>query len=372
MPSFDRMDLTAGQADFLPLLRTLTEIPAPTGQEERRGDFCRRWLAEAGCTGVYTDSAGNVIYPHRCSGRDDAIVVMAHLDTVFPDRAITVREEGDRLYAPGIGDDTANLAALLLAARYVARHNCAVPVWFVADVGEEGEGNLRGCRQFFADHPHVREFLGLDGQFGHYTVCPIGSRRYRVTVRTPGGHSFHDFGTPNAIERLSGLVQELYRYPVPTRARTTCNVGKITGGTSVNSIAQEAEMLWEFRSEAMDCLEEMETAFRSAVDRCRAPGVTVEVESIGVRPCMGTVDPERQEALWQRCREALGHHFDGPLTPESGSTDANIPWSLGIPSCTVGCVDTGGAHTREEWINARQAPDGLAFLLRLVLSYCED
>ena len=97
-----------------------------------------------------------------------------------------------------------------------------------------------------------------------------------------------------------------------------------------------------------------------------------DVASIGVRPCMGSVDPERQEALWQRCREALEHHFDGPLTPESGSTDANIPWSLGIPSCTVGCVDTGGAHTYEEWINARQAPEGLAFLLRLVLSYCED
>ena len=371
MLPFDQIDLTAHKADFLPLLRTLTEIPAPTGQEERRGAFCRQWLEAAGCAGVYTDGAGNVIYPHRCGGRHDAIVVMAHLDTVFPDRTITVREEGDRLYAPGIGDDTANLAALLLAARYMARHDCDVPVWFVADVGEEGEGDLRGCRQFFADHPNIREFIGLDGQFGHYTVCPIGSRRYRVTVRTPGGHSFHDFGTPNAIERLSGLIQDLYRHPVPTRARTTCNVGKITGGTSVNSIAQEAEMLWEFRSEAMDCLEEMEAAFRSAVDRCRAGGVTVEVEPIGVRPCMGTVDPVRQEALWQRCREALAHHYDAPPVPESGSTDANIPWSLGIPSCTVGCVDTGGAHTREEWINARQAPDGLAFLLRLVLSYCE-
>ena len=175
----DPIDLTAGKADFLPLLRTLTEIPAPTGQEERRAAFCRQWLEEAGCAGVYTDSAGNVIYPHRCAGREDAIVIMAHLDTVFPDQTITVREEGDRLYAPGIGDDTANLTALLLAARYVRRHDCTFPcgVYFVANVGEEGEGNLRGCRQFFADHPHIREFIGLDGQFGHYTACPIGSRR---------------------------------------------------------------------------------------------------------------------------------------------------------------------------------------------------
>lgn len=360
--------LEESREEFLPLLETLTAIPAPTGREQTRAAWCLDWLRRNGVEDAYLDAAGNVLYPHRCQ-EGPITVFMAHLDTVFPDDAISLRREGSRIYAPGIGDDTANLAVLLMLCRFAARHPhlCPAGILFAADVGEEGEGNLRGCRQVFADYgSRVETFIGFDGYFGHYTVLPVGSQRYRVTVRTEGGHSYQAFGNANAIHLLSGMIARLYRLNYPSSPRTTCNVGRITGGTSVNSIAQEASMLWEFRSESAAELERLETEFRAIAEDCRAKGGTVTVEDIGRRPCMGTVDAARQAALTDRCTAVLRRYCPA-LTPESGSTDANIPWSMGIPSITLGCVATGGAHTYQEWIDADQAPEGLALGLELLL-----
>ena len=244
------------------LLRTLGRLPAPTRNEELRAEFCRDWLTSQGAEDVYIDEAKNVICALGCEEGRDIIVFAAHTDIVFPDtETLPMREEAGKLYAPGIGDDTANLVNLLLAARYLIQNKTefACGVLIVANACEEGLGNLDGIRAVFDRYgSYIRGFYSFDG---HMPMCcngAVGSFRYRITCRTTGGHSYGDFGRPNAIHLLCGLVEELYQIEPPQSARTTFNVGRIEGGTTVNSIAQQASMLYEFRSTAQDCLEEME------------------------------------------------------------------------------------------------------------------
>lgn len=357
------------------LIEALCKIPAPSHHEERRAAFVKAWFAENGFPDVTTDAAQNVIAPVNCAPGREVVVFMAHTDTVFPDtEPMPLRRENGRLYCPGVGDDTANLAALMLAARYFRAQpqtaDCGF--LFVANACEEGLGNLKGCRQLMQDYAgRVREVISFDGGLGSICNKAVGSARYRVTVRTEGGHSFGAFGNRNAIHALASMIGTLYtvKPPVEGDSKTTYNVGMIEGGTSVNTIAQEASMLYEYRSDSRVCLDKMKTMFESVVAAYRSMGVEVEVTLLGERPCMGDVNPARQRALEERLSAAIRAEAECEPFFHSGSTDCNIPFSLGIPAVCTGVYRGRGAHTREEYIELASLPAGFRTMLAFLLSY---
>ena len=357
------------------LIEALSAIPAPSHHEERRAAFVKAWFEENGFSGVTIDAAKNVIAPVNCTPGCEVVVFMAHTDTVFPDmEPMPLRREGDRLCCPGVGDDTANLAALMLAARYFRAEpqtaDCGF--LFVANSCEEGLGNLKGCRQLMQDYAgRVREVISFDGGLGGICNKAVGSARYRVTVRTEGGHSFGAFGNRNAIHLLSSMIGTLYavKPPVEGDSKTTYNVGRIEGGTSVNTIAQEASMLYEYRSDSRACMAQMQAMFESVIAAYRSMGIEVEVELLGERPCMGELDPARQQALEARLCNAIRAEASIEPSFHSSSTDCNIPFSLGIPAVCTGVYRGQGAHTREEFIELSSLPAGFRMMLSFLLSY---
>lgn len=358
--------------EALELLTTLAAIPAPSNQEEKRVEFCRSWLRQQGASEVLVDPALNVICPVGNWKEGPVSIFMAHTDVVFPDTdPLPVVRDGNILRAPGVGDDTANLTALLMAAKFVLQRGL-VPreggVLFVANSGEEGLGNLKGSRQLMADYgKRTRQVISFDGGTGGIINRAVGSRRYRVEIRTEGGHSYGDFGNRNAIAVMASLIDALYAVKVPQGGRTTFNVGVIKGGTSVNTIAQQAEMLYEFRSDCREDLEIMERHFQALIAAWQTKGVTVEVQLVGERPTMGPVDPAAQQALVEQICAAIRRWSDQELRLKSGSTDCNIPLSMGIPSACTGCYIGGGAHTREEWLRIDSLEAGLHLAFDLVL-----
>lgn len=358
------------QAD---LLRTLGKLPAPTRQEDFRAAFCRDWLLAQGAENVIIDSAKNVICKLDGEANEELVVFAAHMDIVFPDlETLPMREEGGKLYAPGIGDDTANLVNLLMAAKYLIRHQTKLRcgVLIVANACEEGLGNLDGTKALFAAYgARIREFYSFDIYMPLCCNSAVGSYRYRITCKTAGGHSYADFGKPNAVQLLCALVGELYRIQPPAAARTTYNVGKIEGGTTVNSIPQEASLLYEFRSTSQSCLEDMERSFQCVLERQPRDGVEWETELLGVRPGNGPLDAAALERFTEKSADVI-RTFTGrepAFTPNS--TDSNIPLSLGIPANTIGTVDGALAHTRQEWIDMSSLPTGLKIVLALMLEY---
>lgn len=355
------------------LLRTLGKIPAPSHQEEQRARFVRSWLCAQGAQHVYTDSAGNVIYPIGVTDSNPVVVVMAHMDIVFPDlEELPMREENGRLYAPGIGDDTANLVTLLMAAKYLASHphTPRTGVLLVANVCEEGLGNLKGSKQIMQDFAgRVTELISLDGGVGRLVNNAVGSCRMKVTIHAQGGHSYSRFGNTNAIVQMAQLITRLYEKQPPTAAKTTYNVGVIEGGTTVNSICAECSMLYEYRSESRDCLSEMDAFFQKTIADFRAQGVDISVDVLGVRPCKSGVDETLLSHLTQRTAQIV-HAFTGCMpVPGAASTDANSALSIGVPGVMVGVIKGDGAHTRGEWMALDSLPAGLEIALALVLQY---
>lgn len=360
--------------ETIALMKTLCQIPAPSGQEQQRAEFCRKWLEDRGAEGVYIDEALNVLYPVGCEGSDDIVLFLAHTDTVFPDTApMPCREEDGRFYAPGAGDDTVCLAQLLMAAAYTAQKKLTPKrgVLFAANSCEEGLGNLKGIRHIMdAYGSRIKEVYTFDGQYTHLVNRCVGSHRYRITVRTEGGHSFNAFGKENAIHAASRLICRLYDQPIPTvpGTKTTCNVGTIEGGTSVNTIAQSASFLYEYRSDSRDCLAQMEAQLQAALEEAAAhPEVTLSVETLGIRPCSGRVDEEKLQAMTRRVKSLQEECSCLPCSVDSGSTDCNIPMSMGIPALCVGSYLGGGAHTREEYVELSSVEKGLKIVFALIL-----
>lgn len=352
------------------LIRDLCAIPAPSHHEERRAEFCKAWFEAHGGQGVYIDEALNVVCPWNVTEDGPVVVIMAHTDTVFPDlEPLPFREDQNYFYCPGVCDDTAQLAQLMVCADWFMNH-CPRPqvgVLFVANSCEEGLGNLKGSRQIVRDYgSRMRELISIDSA-EFVAVCneAVGSHRYRVTVRTEGGHSFGAFGNRNAIAVLSGLIQALYSVKVPQEggSKTTYNVGTISGGTSVNTIAQEASMLYEYRSDSRACLAKMETMFRAMVDAWNSTGVEVTAELLGERPCTGDVDPARQQALVDRAAASMARTRGLEPRTHSGSTDCNIPLSVGIPAIAIGGCRGIGIHTREEKLDLSTLLPGMEYLL---------
>lgn len=353
------------------LLLELARIPAPSNHEERRAEFCLDWLKAQGARGVYVDRALNVVYPADVRQDGPVEVFMAHMDVVFPDETeLPLRVEDGRICCPGAGDDTACLVCLLLAGKYIAEH-VDTPGWreirggdapgllLVCNAGEEGLGNLKGVRNICRDYgDRMESFCTFDSTLSSIVDRAVGSRRFRIRVRTRGGHSYNDFGNENAIAGLASLVVKLYGIRLPEGGKTTYNAGTISGGTSVNTIAQEAEMLYEFRSDRKENLEYMEQRFQEAVDQAKAEGLDVSVEVMGVRPCEGEVDRERKQALTDRAHRVVAEITGQEPEHSAGSTDCNIPLSMGIPSVCVGSFRGAGAHTREEYVEIDSLEEG--------------
>ncbi len=362
---------------LIALTAELCAIPAPSRHEEHRADFCRRWLADHGAQGVYIDSAKNVIWDWQCEGKNEVVCVAAHTDTVFPDMTpFTMEIRDGRAYCPAVGDDTVNVAMLMLIMAYVAeyRPECEKGMLFVLNACEEGLGNLDGVRQLFKDWDgRIGEFITFDGSYKHICARAVGSVRYRIRIETEGGHSFSAFGNRNAIEKMARLISLLYDIKVPRLhgVRTTYNVGEIKGGTSINTIAQSAEMLYEYRSDAREGLSAMRRKFCEAVERIRPSCGKLTVEVLGERPCSGNVDQLKQRSLIQRAADAVEQHTGERPDVTSGSTDCNLPLSLGIPAICFGGYLGAGAHTREEYIELKSLPAGFKSLMAFVMSYFE-
>lgn len=360
--------------ETLDLLVELAQIPAPSHREELRAQFCLNWLTKHGCCGAYIDDACNVVYPIGITDSNPLAVFTAHSDVVFPDTtSLPLHLDAEKVFCPGIGDDTANVVMVLMVARYIAE-NGLIPkdhgVLLVVNSCEEGLGNLKGCRRLLDEFgSRIREFVSFDG--GVFTVVnkAVGSRRYRIDITTEGGHSYGCFGNRNAIACMAELITDLYSVQVPNIGKTTYNVGTIEGGTSVNTIAQHAQMLYEFRSDERMGLEIMEKTFRDILSAHREKGICITAEPVGDRPCSADVDPIAEEQLSRRTADAVKKYFGKDAFYGSGSTDCNIPLSLGIPAVCVGCVDGAGAHTREEFIYTDSLVPGLKLAFEMILHH---
>lgn len=364
-------------AEAYQLLKTLAAIPSPSNHEEKRMEFCRDWLLSCGAKGLYTDSALNVVCPVGVTETNPVVVFCAHTDVVFPDTdPLPVREQDGRLWAPGVGDDTANLAALMMTAKFILQQKLTprdgVGVLFVCNSGEEGMGNLKGSRKLCEDYKgRIQAFCSFDGTLTHVVNRSVGSQRFLVKVQTHGGHSYMDFGRENAIAQLSAIVSDLYALKVPAYGKTTYNVGTIAGGTSVNTIAQSAEMLCEYRSDDAKGLEYMHGQFDRIFTAHHSRGVELSVKIVGSRPGENLPDQAAAQRgkMVERAAEIVEQVTGKRPGVASSSTDCNIPLSMGIPSVCYGLYYGDGAHTREEYVEIDSLPLGYRVAMESVLDY---
>ena len=301
---------------------------------------------------------------------------MAHTDLVFPDlEPLPFSKDEKYMYCPGIGDDTASLTTMMITARYAIKNrlDSDTGVLFVANSCEEGLGNLKGVRQIMKDYgDKVKELYTFDSSYDFIVNSCVGSHRYEISFSTEGGHSYGDFGNRNAIFAMSDLICKLYDCPVPKKegTRTTYNVGIVEGGTSVNTIAQSAKMLYEYRSNDKSCLDFMQKFFSDKIEEAKRDGkAEIEVKLIGDRPCDGEVDKDRLKEITDYAISVCEKHTGIKCRVGAGSTDANIPLSLGVPAICLGTHAARGAHTREEKILISSIPIGMKISAEIILSY---
>jgi tripeptide aminopeptidase len=366
--------------------KAINAIPAPTFEEGKRAsDFAER-LKALGLDQVHIDEAGNVMGTYRGGGSGPTVMLAAHLDTVYPIATVdtvypiatdlTLSEKDGRLYAPGIADNARSLAAILtiVEAMKVAKIQTEGDIIFCGNVGEEGLGDLKGVKHIFAHHKEIKAFVGLEPTLGGdegepVTYLATGSRRYKISFKGPGGHSYEAFGLPSAIHALGRAVARIDDLRVPANPKVTFNVGVIEGGQSVNTISGAASMLVDMRSEDKAALQTIEKQILDAVQqgadetnqRWNSAAIKVETVLIGDRPAgkMSLTSPIVQIAL-------AGSSAQGkkPALDSAHSTDANLPMSLGIPAITMsGGGSSSGIHSaKNEWwapVNAHVGPQNV-------------
>jgi acetylornithine deacetylase/succinyl-diaminopimelate desuccinylase-like protein len=345
----------------------IQQIPAPTFQEAERAGFVHQRFLHEKLQDICIDQAGNVLARLPGKGNGKPLIISAHMDTVFPLETELRATRGPELsYGPGLGDNSLGVAALFGLIWSLRERNIELggDAWFVANVGEEGLGNLRGMRavvdRFGGD---ARAYLVLEGlALGHVYHRAVGVKRYRVAAHTSGGHSWSDYGQPSAVHELAKLVVELTALTLPSHPRTTMNVGKISGGTSVNVIASEASFDLDLRSEGQASLAELVSAMEKLIQHANRPGVNIEAQMIGQRPAGEIPANHPLVVLARNCLREQG--LDAGLI--SGSTDANVPLSRGYPAIVLGITTGGGAHTIHEHIHNAPIVQGLEQLVNFV------
>lgn len=347
---------------------TICQIPAPTFDEKRRGEYVQARMKEIGLDDVHRDEVGNVVGRIRGRGEGPSVLLAAHLDTVFPaETDVIVRRDGDILRAPGVGDNSASVAVMLHTARLLieTKAELAGDLIFAATVGEEGLGNLYGIRAVMETHRHEVDYvLPLDGSLGGLVRESVGSRRFRLVVTADGGHSWGAFGVPSAIHSLGRMIAQISEIRVPASPKTTYNVGTISGGTSVNTIAASAEAVIDLRSLDRDELLKLEEKLRRIVSSVSAhTGVVSELELLGDRPT-GWIGEDHP--LCRLVREVHAQ-FGIQTRCYPSSTDGNIPLSMGIPAVTVGVTLGGNGHRLDEYIHTSPLAKGLGQVLLLLL-----
>ena len=365
----------------------MARIPAPPFGEIARGEWLKERFRELGLKDVQADEVGNIFGILPGAGKQ-VVALSAHMDTVFPaGTPLNIHQEGNRLYGPGVSDNSAGVTALLAIAGALQSVGITPDssIVFFGNVGEEGEGDLRGMRHIFSN-PRWRDSIHysvvLDGAGSDTIVAEaLGSRRFEVIVRGPGGHSWSDFGAPNPILVLARTLHAFAQTPVPSSPKTTFNVGVIRGGTSVNSIPESASMRVDIRSTSMAEMERLETSLRHALlaateeeaqasqrhnpSQRRSAGLTHELVPIGSRPA-GELDPN---ARILKVIRAVDAHLGNAAQIQRASTDANIPMSLGREAIAIGGGGVGGgAHTLQEWFDASGRELGLRRILLTLLA----
>ena len=359
----------------------INTVPAPEFAEGPRAELMKKTFESLGWP-THIDAAGNVIAEHAGTGDNGVVLLAAHFDTVFPAGTdVRAKKKGGRIEAPGISDNGAGLAAIIGMARALAESKLATKKTIVlaADVGEEGEGNLRGIRALVDNYgKRLAAVIAVDGpSFDHITTQGIASRRFEVTVTGPGGHSWSDFGAPNPITALSRGIVRFSSIKLSANPRSSFNFGVIEGGTSVNSIPFRAAVKVDLRSENEDQLAKMETMLRDSLQfgvkdeiaAARTQGDTLQIQfrSLGARPAGKLAENSPLLETIRNVDSFLGNQS----RIERGSTDANIPLSLGIPAVSLGCGGTGGgSHTLEEWYDPAGRELGLKrlFLVTVALA----
>lgn len=356
----------------------ITEIPAPTFKEAKRAEYFRQRFVELGLKNVRIDAAGNAIGERP--GRTDkpTLVVAAHLDTVFDEITdVRVKREGNLLKAPGISDDGRGLTLLLAIAKTLneAKIETEGTIIFVANIAEEGLGDLKGVKHLFNTElkGRITHFISIDGAGLGITHAAVGSRRYRTTFKGAGGHSYGAFGMPNPIHALGRLIEKVSRFQVPQKPKTTFNVGKISGGTSVNSISQTATLEIDMRSEAPQELQKLDAAYKQAVEQAlqeenarwqHKEKLTVENLEVGNRPA-GT---QSLDAPIVKIATGADRALGIKSELSASSTDSNIPISLGIPAITIdGGGDATGTHALQETFDSTNSHIGSRRALLIVL-----
>jgi tripeptide aminopeptidase len=347
---------------FVRELISLNEIPAPPFKEAARAKAFLAMLKESGLSDVELDAEGNAMGVRKGTGAGPMLAVVAHLDTVFPEGTnVKVKREGTRLHAPGIGDNTRGAALMLAIVRAMnaAKIQTAGDILFVGNVGEEGEGDLRGVKFLLHKGKYkdrIKKFVAIDGgEQATITRGGVGSLRYRVSFKGPGGHSYGAFGLVNPAFAMGSAIAKFSHLRVPAEPKTTFNVGVVSGGTSVNSIPSEVEMLVDMRSVSCAELKKLNGAFlalvRAAVDEenaarsTREGKISADPKLIGDRPCGATA----LDSLIVQTAAAVVKAFG--LTPRYGisSTDSNVPMNMGIPAITIGRGAGDRSHSPDEW-----------------------
>ena len=373
--------LRATEPEALDNQVSICEIAAPPFHEQERAEEYRRRLDTLGLRKVRIDAEGNAIGERPGVGDGPTVVLSAHLDTVFPPGTdVTVTREGELLSGPGIGDDCRGLTVVLAVARAMQEVELETEgtIIFVGTVGEEGVGDLRGVKHLFGDEleGRVDYFISIDGTGLGITHRAVGSHRYEVTYKGPGGHSYGAFGMPNPIHALGRAIAKIADFQVPRQPRVTFSVGLVEGGTSVNSIAYETTMTVDMRSESVEELGEIDSRFRAVVQAALDEEngrwesdvqLEVEIVSIGVRPAGQTPADSAMVRAAVQAVELLG--FEARLG--GGSTDSNIPISMGIPAVTIGGGGRGrGGHSLHESFQSTDSYLGTqrAFLLTSALA----
>lgn len=356
----------------------LTEIPAPPFMEQRRAAYFLEQMRLRGLPDSYIDSEGNAIGIRQGAGDGPTLLIAAHLDTVFPEGVdTTVELRGGRYYAPGIGDDTRGLSALLSIIDAFNRHGLETQgdIIFAGNVGEEGRGDLRGIKAIFRDHPEIDGFISIDGvRLSRITTGGTGSRRFEFQFRGPGGHSFGAFGLASAIHAMGRAISKIADLETPEYPKTTFTVGTVAGGTSVNSIAADAVLALDMRSNDVEQLAQLEqramaVALEAVAEenaRWNNGEITVDFVLIGDRPAGLTPVSSPIVQVAALAFDAMSIELE---ELSISSTDSNVPMALGIPAITIaGGGNGGGAHSPEEWFAPENSHLGPQTALLIVLA----